>query len=149
IDIGLKAGTRATIGECPCLATVVRPHAADRRDTDPHALGVGVVGDDGMQAQPTGARLPGRPCWMLEEADVHVPVDAVVGGGPEAGWVDAHVQRAWLTLPSRLDDPDVLQLLVALLGELDAALGLAPCLAEVIAVAQKGPEKITIVCGKD
>src|SRR5437879_13591976 len=66
---------------------------------------------------------------------------------PEASRVYASVDNVPLVGATRLDGPDVCELFAAAFGELDAALGLLPCLAEVVAVAQECAEEVAIVGG--
>src|SRR5947209_7344712 len=101
-----------------------------------------------MQAQATGPWFPALACWMVGETLVDVPRFAAVGADPQGCRIDAEIDRARLAGPSRLDDPDVLELEFTVLGKLDALLRLLPRLAEVVAVFQECPKKVAVVGGE-
>src|SRR5579884_1655419 len=72
-------------------------------------------------------------------------MDTVILADPEVGGIDSGIERPLLVIASRLDDPDILQLLAALFWELDALLGFLPAFPEVIAVLHEGAEEITVL----
>src|SRR5256885_9647318 len=70
---------------------------------------------------------------------------AVGVAGPKAGRMDARIVNFRLVEASWFDPPDVGAVLAAIFGELAAALRFLPCLTEVIAVAQKCAEEVTVI----
>src|SRR5579859_3493028 len=131
IYVRLEAGARALVGEGPRLAAVLGAITARRRDAHPHPFGIRVVRHDGVQAHATSTRIPVLARGMAHQAGVQLPRLAAVAALPQAGGVHADVDSAGLARPTRLDYPDVLELVTTLFWELDAALRLAPGLAEV------------------
>src|SRR5579884_4272846 len=72
-------------------------------------------------------------------------MDTVILADPEVGGIDSGIERPLLVIASRLDDPDILQLLAALFRKLNALLGFLPAFPEVIAVLHERTEEIPVL----
>src|SRR5579872_303011 len=81
---------------------------------------------------------------MVCQARVQFPVQAIVIADPEAGRVNANIDRSRLAGTTWFNNPDVVQLFAAILWKLDPALWLLPRLAKVIAETQIGTEKVAV-----
>ena len=108
---GLRIGSRrvefgadADVARLPGRAAVAGLEDADGRDPDPRPVRVGRVGDDRVQDQPAGARLPGRPRRVVGQALDVPPGRAAVLAAEEAGGLDPGEQRA---IGRRRERPDV------------------------------------------
>src|SRR5438876_1796064 len=80
---------------------------------------------------------------------VQFPVAASIRTDPQAGRIDSSVKDIGFAGAARLNHPDCMQFLSALLRELQSMLRLKPCLAKVVAVAQKRAKKRFIIGGKE
>src|SRR5881275_568103 len=85
---------------------------------------------------------------MVRQSFVELPGFAAVRAHPETCRIDAGVDCLWLVLTAGLNDPDVLELLAAVLGKLDALLRLLPRLSQVVAVAHEGAKEGAVVGGE-
>src|SRR5262249_26245887 len=111
----------AAIDRLPVLAAVVGAKGPGRGDGDEHALGVGLVEDDRMQAHAAGAGLPLRTGAMAAQPRQLVPVLAAVGGTEQGRVFDAGVHRVRVierrfNVPDALELPGVLRAVVPLMG---------------------------------
>ena len=140
-----EAGPHIFVGKDPAAASIIRAHAAHSRDAHPHSGCIRGVGNDGVQAQSTGSRLPAFTCRMIGKPGIQVPGHTAISADPQTCRIDAHVDGSRLIKPAWLDHPDVVKFLTAVLRELDACLRLLPRLTKVIAVAQKSAKEVPIV----
>src|SRR5579883_911845 len=82
---------------------------------------------------------------MGEQSRIRLPGFPIIVADPETRGINPYIERARFALASRLDDPDVLQLLPALRRKLNAAFRLLPGLTCVVAIAQERAEEIAIL----
>src|ERR1019366_1777335 len=111
--------------------------ATNGGDRDPHSVRIGRIGEDSMQAQARASWFPAFACGMSCQGCILFPIEATICTHPEAGGIDSGVEDIGFCGASRLNHPDCVQFLSALLRELESMFWLKPCLAKVIAVAQE------------
>ena len=93
----------------PGLPAIVGAERAGGGDRDEHAIGVGGIDQDGVQAQSAGARLPVRARAVAAQARQFVPGLAAVGGAEQRRVLDTRVDRVGIG-QRRLEMPDPLEL---------------------------------------
>src|ERR1700675_3428176 len=69
----------------PSGASVVGPERASSRDGDVHPAGISRILNDGVQAQPTRARLPAWTCAVAAHPWKFLPLFSAVGGAKQRG----------------------------------------------------------------
>ena len=87
-----------------------------------------------MQAQSTSSGFPAFACRVVSQPGIKIPGHASIGADPQAGWINARIDRSRFTRSSRFDYPDVFEFQSAAFRELYALLRLVPVLAKVVAV---------------
>src|SRR4029077_5752274 len=93
----------------PGLAGVIGAKRARRRDGDVHALGIGVIQNDAVQAHAAGTRLPFRPCAVAAQPGKLLPTLAAVGRFENRRIFHASVYGIGIG-ERRFDMPDALEL---------------------------------------
>ena len=131
---GWKPGPNARVARLPRRAAVPGLEDADGRDADPHAVRVLAMGDDGVQDQAAGARLPFRPGRVVGQPLDVLPGGAAVAAAEQAGGLDARVDR----VVGRGDVPDRLELR-AVVAVRQALAGVGPGPTEVVAAPDGRP----------
>ena len=89
-----EVGPDAVVARLPGRPAVARLERADRRDRHPHPVRVGRVGDDRVEDEPAGARLPRRAGGVVREALDVGPRPSAVVAPEQPGWADARVDGA-------------------------------------------------------
>src|SRR6266852_1272698 len=143
-----EIGAGIFVGKDPASSRIVRTHAADGRDADPHSGSVRRVGDDGMQAQSTCPRLPAFAGRVVSQPGIEIPGHATISADPQAGWINACIDRSGFTGSPRFDHPDVVEFQPAAFRKLYALFRLMPALTKVVAITQEHAEEITIIGSK-
>ena len=93
VAVGDAFGVQTAVRGLPRLAAVVGAEHAGRRDRDEHAVGVGRIDHDRVQAHAAGARLPRRPRTVLAQSGELVPLVAAVDGAEQRRVLDAGEHR--------------------------------------------------------
>ena len=78
--IGKELGFQAAVDGPPGLPAIVGAKGARGGDGDEHAVGIGLIENDGMQAHAAGSRLPARPGAVAAQSGKFLPGQAAVGG---------------------------------------------------------------------
>ena len=93
----------------PGFAAVVGSKGAGGRDGDEHAVGIGRIEEDGVQAHAAGSRLPARPRAVAPQAGELRPRLPTIGGAEQRGVLGAGIDGVGVG-ERRLEMPDPLEL---------------------------------------
>jgi len=119
LRIGDVVGMQAAVDRTPGPAAIAGAECAGRGNGNVDPAGVGWVEQDGVQAQPASARLPGRTGGMQAQPGKFEPGHAAVGGAKQRRVLDARIDgvrigQRWLQVPDALELPRVRAAVVVL-----------------------------------
>jgi len=109
LGVGDVLGLQSAIDGPPGMPAVVGAEGAGGGDGDVDPAGVGGIEEDGVQAQPTRARLPERSGAVAAQAGEFLPVLAAVGRAEQGGVFHPGPDCIWIG-ERRLDVPHTLEL---------------------------------------
>ena len=107
--VGDLRRAQPAVDRLPGLAAVVRAERAGRGDRDEHAVPVGRVVDDRVQAHAAGAGLPAWPRLVGTQRGQFLPVLAAVGRAEDRRVLGTGVHRVGV-VQRRFEVPDPLEL---------------------------------------
>ena len=103
------------------LPAIVGAKGAGGRDGDEHAVGIGLIEKDGMQAHAAGSRLPARPRAVAAQSGKFLPGKAPVGGAEQRRVFHSSVDRVrfgqgGFEVPDALELPGMLGAVIPLVS---------------------------------